>query len=188
MRYLLGTSALVATLATSSVALAGGRYVGLGLGGAASVNEEFSGNGSEDGVGMSGRLFGGQTWSLGPGSLGFEVALGKFGIGRNEEQLDYAGTSLAAGAKGALPVYQKLEATLRAGIEKTWLSGQNDRHVDVEGSGWYAGLGVQYPLTLGPVSGAVFADVTRHEADTTRGRQGSHLTADMWSLGVIVGF
>ncbi len=182
MRNLLTAATLIGTLGFSSAAFAGGRYVGLGVGGAASIDPEFGG-GAESGIGMSGRLTIGQRF----GRFGLEATLGRYGIGRDEETKTFDATTLAAGAKVGIPVHAKLNATLRGGFERTWLAAEGNRE-DAQGDGWYAGLGIEYPIDLGVAEGALFLDVTRHQADTDRGQADQQLTSDMWAVGMQVGF
>jgi hypothetical protein len=155
-------------------------YVSLGVGATANTSGDLS---SMDSNGTAGSLFVGHSM----GMFSLEAGLSKYGF-KNSNQ-SWSNLALGAAGKLTVPVMPMLGAYLRVGIEKTWSDGSaNSGDADYTGTGWMAGIGAAYKLNLGATSGAVWADLTRHDAsfvNDARSRDGS---TDVISIGITVGF
>ncbi|MEZ4367224.1 MAG: hypothetical protein R2939_13210 [Kofleriaceae bacterium] len=172
-------AAAVAILSVARAASAGG-YVGLAVGGPASIDGDYAVS-AREGEGKNGRLILGQRF----GMVSLEAAAGGYAFGNANAGYDVR--SIAAGAKVNLPLSGRLEVLLRGGLERTWLSSDDARLADADADGWYGGIGLELPIDLGLGTGSLFVDVSRHEADTNAGTP-AHLTATLWGVGVTVGF
>jgi outer membrane protein with beta-barrel domain len=170
---------LVATglLAISSTASAGG-YLGLGLGTPPGVNDEMATTAAPDGRSLRG--LGGMQF----GRFSVEGALNGFGVITHHGDQNVYQASVAA--KYNLPLGNKFEAFGRAGLERTWLSLDDDRY-NFAGNGFLIGAGFEYRFDLSVTHASIFVDYMIHHAslENTRGKLDE--TSRIWGLGFTVG-
>jgi len=177
MRSLLA-AALVAATATSASA---GTYLGLGIGTAASPGGDIASM-SNDGN-RTGRLMLGTRF----GRLSLEGAGSRYTLGHGATP--YTGTMLAAALKYSLPLGNSFEAYGRGGLERTWLSNNNDGvWPDYAGNGWLLGAGFEYRLDLGVTAASIFVDY-EHSDTGVRDQARMQLpekseTIGLWTAGV----
>jgi hypothetical protein len=140
--------------------------------------------GSFEGDGKAGTLFVGQRF----GMFALEAGLSAYGFRNDSQSWDNVG--LAAGGRFTVPVMPTVGMSVHAGIEKTWSNGSsNSDSADYTGTGWLAGLGVEYKLGFGALGpGAIWADYTRHAASFVNDIRERDGNVDVLSLGVTVGF
>lgn len=177
-------AALLLTASTSAVSA--GTYVGLGIGTAASGSAERSDGidmGSVDGYERSGRLLLGSRL----GKLSIEGQGSRFNARLSTQTNDYEATQLGVGLKLGIPIGNSFEIFGRGGVQRTWLSSQDDSTMDAVGNGWLAGAGVEYRLDLGVTAASLFLDYQRSSTGLTSERMIEFdVGAGMWTLGMTV--
>ncbi len=120
-------------------------------------------------IGLEGSVFGADLVGTGGG--------GGFALGR-----EYSTLSVAADLKGFFPVLGPIEIFGKAGLNYTWVNGN-----DYSGSGWDLGGGAQFVLELPLGYAAVWVDYTYQNlglSDDTRDIDGS---LNMVMVGVSLG-
>jgi hypothetical protein len=184
MRLVLGAVILASM---TSVASAGGTYIGLGIGSESTGGWERTDgamySGSMDGYGRSGRLMLGRSF----GKLSVEGQASRFNVTVDQP---HTATQLAAALKLSIPLGSGFEFFGKGGLERTWLS---EGTLDAAGNGWLLGLGFEYRLNLGATAASIFVDYQRtssaFEFDETGGRMTSGEfdgVMSMWTLGATV--
>jgi hypothetical protein len=156
-----------------------GGFVSLGVGTIVNTGGDLA---PDHGTGLAYSLAVGQRL----GMFGLEVGLTRYGLER-DGIYTWTNTTIAAGGRFVAPLRVVVQPYLRAGIEKTWMKA-GERSRDYSGTGWYAGLGGQYQLRLGPISGTVWAEVTRHQASFVNDEFKRDGAIDMLAAGIAVGF
>ncbi len=156
---------------------AAGTYLGLGIGTAPSVGESMS---TLEPASRSARLTLGQR--LGPLSLeggagGYELA--------SATDAEARSVSVSGGGKVSFELQGQLEAFVRAGVERTWLSG--DGMSTLSGDGVYFGGGAELRLALPLGSTSVWVDYSRHQATLRNERTELEARTGVWTLGLSVG-
>ena len=165
--------AAISTLHTGT-AHAGG-YVGLGLGGSASLGGDFS---AFQGGGKNGRLEVGERF----GSISIEAGLNAYGMNLgsageyNEYSAHFAGNY-------SYPLFHGIEAYGRLGVERNWLR-TNGPGSQYDGNGFFGAAGLEYPIKIDKYSGSVFVDYTLHRADVSSTNRTMTLDASMLTVGV----
>lgn len=172
MKALVAASFLLACAAPA----AAGTYLGLGIGTAPSLGESMS---TLEPASRSARLTLGQR--LGPLSLeggagGYELAA-TAGEARS--------VSVSGGGKISFELQGQLEAFVRAGVERTWLSG--DAMSTLSGDGVYFGGGAELRLALPLGSTSIWVDYSRHQATLRNERTELEARTGVWTLGLSVG-
>ena len=164
-------------LAASATAASAAPYFGLGIGSSADLNGNLS-QFSDDG--RSYRLFGGYRFIK---YLSLEAAVTRFG--EVNHSAPYDATSVAAVAKGSLPLGSGFEAFVRLGLQHTWLSTDSQFN-SFDGTGYLLGAGFEYRFHT-PIGGAsVFADYQRLDAGMTSSQNPKAVdqSSGLWTLGV----
>lgn len=169
---------LACSVVTASVApAAAGTYLGLGIGTAPSLGESMQ---TLEPASRSARLTLGQR--LGPLSLeggagGYELASATSAQARS--------VSASAGGKLSFVLQGQLEAFVRGGVERTWLSG--DAMSTLSGDGVYYGGGAELRLALPLGSTSLWVDYSRHQATLRNERTELDASAGVWTVGLSVG-
>lgn len=173
------TFVVAAILAASGGVATAGGYLGLGIGtspGVSDTNDYFSGSG------RTGRLFGGARF----GQFSVEGAINGYGL-KNTTGSGYDAKEASVAGKFNLPLGNDFEAFGRVGLQRTWLSVQNNKPMyDAQGNGYLVGLGMEYRLNLGFAAGSLFIDYSHHSA-SFEGRTKFDSSVRMWMLGLSVG-
>lgn len=185
-RVLLATVIVAATASAASA----GTYVGLGIG----TGPATSGDAQ---LGEDGRSLRAQ--------LGY--SFGKFAVEGmvNHANLDgsewgYAApgemgwTNLGVAGKLNLPLGDRFEAFGRLGVQRTFLTIDNDPRFGSDswaGNGLYGGGGFEYRINLGPAGGSIFVDYTISHASISSPeymQEEYGLTTRVWTLGATLSF
>jgi predicted porin len=167
---------VAAVLASGSVASAG-TYIGLGIGTAPSESDGAASNGNQT---RSWRALLGYSF----GHLSIESELNRYSNELNNEPYD--ATMLGLGLKYNIPIEYGFELFARAGIERTWLSGDTVDYFSGAGNGLYLGVGVEYHFI--PLA-SVFVDYERQSATITpddASVSSYDHTAGMFTIGAIL--
>lgn len=170
---------LAASLTAISTPAWAGGYLGLALGTEPGVSGDLDDLATANGRSLRG--LGGFRF----GNIAIEGALNGFGVltGRGEQNV----YQLSAAGKLNLPLGNGFEVFGRAGLERTWLSFDDERY-DLAGTGFLVGAGFEYRLNLGVTSASVFVDYTIHRAKLEDGQAREvDATTRMWGLGFTVG-
>jgi hypothetical protein len=171
--------AVIAGVALVPAAAHAGGYVGAGIGTSASLGGATGRIISDSS--HSGRIVIGERLAR----VSIEGTLGSYGLNFSNRDASFDARSLGAAAKLHLPLVEKLEGTVRVGLEHTWLAGANAP--DLSGDGWTGGLGLEYRLNLGLAATSVWLDYSRHSTALANGPTKIDATADMWTLGLSIG-
>lgn len=178
---LLLATGLMAISTTASAGASG--YLGLGLGTEPGISGDLTTMAPNvSPAGRSLRGLGGVRF----GKFSIEGALNGFGVATNRGDKTIYQFSVAA--KFNLPLGNNFEAFGRAGLERTWLSLDDERY-DFTGNGFLVGAGFEYRLTTSVVSNAsIFVDYNIHHAtlENPHGQLGE--TSRIWALGFTIGF
>ena len=181
-RAALAAVALVA--ASSSSALAGPGFLGVGIGTAPAFSSDATGKEGPDG--RSGRVFGGYRWRLPTGSLAAEATVGRFDL--VHRNVPFSSTTLGVGAKYNFPLGNQFEVFGRTGVQRTWLT--TDRAaaaVESNVNGFYLGAGFDYVFRVLNTDASVFVDYQWAPTSVTNGDMSKYDTsARMWTMGVTV--
>jgi hypothetical protein len=174
--YRFAVAAIVMFVSTTASA---GTYLGLGIGTGGSVNGDFDQSIGLQQDGRSGRLM-----------VGY--AFGRFaveGLGTSYD-LDRATTTTfnvkqaAVAAKYNYPLGDNFEVFGRAGLARTWLTGDGE----FDGNGYLIGAGFEYRLKLAIAAGTIFIDWTRTTTtlDDGSGAYMYETAPSMWTAGLTV--
>lgn len=182
----LAVAAALALLALPTAASAGG-YVSAGVGTGPAFGGELEGAYTGDGH-TSARLMVGKRFGI----VGLEAGLTGFGFtGTAQDTSDTTAGARMYQAQAAvtvtMPLMVKLDGYLRAGIEKSWASGEVNPGIDISGGGYVIGAGAAY--NLGVRDAALWLELN-HELVTydhtnNPSREG---TVSTLMVGVRVGF
>ncbi|HEX4449834.1 MAG TPA: outer membrane beta-barrel protein [Kofleriaceae bacterium] len=165
---------VLAILATGPVASAG-TYIGLGIGTAPSESDGVVTNGDQS---RSWRALLGQSF----GHLSIETELNRYSVALNSESYD--ATMLGIGLKYNIPIDYGFSLYGRAGLERTWLSGNDVDYFSGAGNGLYLGVGVEYRFVS---VASVFVDYERQSATIDAdGAAAYDHNAGMFTVGAIL--
>ncbi len=151
-----------ATVAAPSGSALAERYVSLGTGSTA-LGGDLQASFDDESSGAY-RLAMGQRF----GPLALEASIfGSDFAGSSPEagNGDFSTFSLGVDLKYHLGLLGPVEGYLKAGLNKTWLSSSDERPYDHRGTGYDLGVGVQWNLNLGAISGALWLDFTHYETE-----------------------
>jgi hypothetical protein len=173
----LAFAALVLAPAAAHAGTGGFAAIGIGL--PVSTGGDLSDWGAD---GKAGSLFVGQhlnKW------VGVEAGLSVYGLSSpNGNGITNIG--LAAAGRFQYPVTPVIAPFVRLGIEKTWMD--RGRAEDFSGTGWMAGLGVEYKLNLSFTQGGVWAEYLHHDATFVNDRSEQAGSIGTLQIGVTFGF
>jgi hypothetical protein len=177
----------VISMAAGGTAAKAEPFVGLGLG----TNGYSDAHQILNTDGRTARLFGGYRFpGLQIGSLAVEAGLEGYGLIANHGTDEYDGRELYIASKYSYPFAEGFEAFARLGAQRTSVSGGSNNTsasaLDVNGSGYLYGLGLEYRLNLTVVTGSIFLDWTR-TTFTLQGDRAMDSTVDRWMMGFTVG-
>lgn len=182
-------------LCAAPSAHAQGFYLGLGVGGPADINDELGDyfDKADDESGGSGRIVLGKK--LGPWAIE-GVFFGTDMVGRTDGG-NYSALALGIDARYNLAITSGWDVYVRAGLNKTWLTPEEDAYCDdcgwsgegYQGRGIDYGTGIQYTLrTMRLINVSFWLDFNRQ---VVRLRQEGSPTLDgklsMVTLGLSVG-
>jgi Outer membrane protein beta-barrel domain len=157
---------------------AAGPYVGVGIGTAPTLGDGMPGFAPTS---RSGRLELGTRFS----AVAVEGGVGGFQlVGARASQYD--AVSVNGGAKIFFNLQGPLDAFVRGGLQRTWLS-TDSAMADYTGDGFYLGGGVELRLALPLGSTAIWMDYTHHQATLHSETRPLESTAGMWTVGLSVG-
>lgn len=167
-----------ASLAASGTASANG-YLGLAVGTKPSINDGLESVASPFGRSLRGLA------GLRFGNVSLEGAVNGFDAhtSRGDQTLYQASASL----KLSFPLSDGFEAFGRAGVERTWLSLDDDRY-NLEGDGFVLGGGVELRINALISNASLFVDYTVHRVTLKDTRDSVDATAGMFGLGFTLGF
>lgn len=169
---------VVASLLALSTSASAGGYVGLALGTQPSMNDEFDSVATPFGRSLRGLVgFRFANVSLEGALNGFSVAT------QRGDQTVYQGS---VALKLSIPIGSGFEGFVRGGLERTWLSLDDDTF-DFSGDGFLVGGGIEYRLNAILANASIFVDYTYHKATLDNDRGSVDTTSGMWGLGVTVG-
>ncbi|MDQ3363992.1 MAG: porin family protein [Myxococcota bacterium] len=169
--------AVILLAASSGVASAGG-YIGLGVGTGPSLD---AGTGEMDSVGRSGRLVLGSRLSR----LSIEGALTGFDMQwSNTGKTDVYQGSVSA--KLNLPLGDGFEPYGRLGVQRTWLSTEDERY-DMAGNGLVFGAGIEYRFSAGIGAASLWLDYQYSNTELDSDYGDFDLSARMWTVGISIG-
>lgn len=175
--------ALAATLLAASTGVASaGSYLGIGIGTAPTTHSDDTTLGND---GRSGRLILGQSFSR----LAIEGSYQGFTVA-DMAGLTYDTRQLGVAAKLNFPLQDRFEAYGRFGLQRTWVSANQDRGDSASGDGYLVGGGIEYKVNLGIGGGSLWMDYSYNKAGLVHDdamSTKSDLTSRMWMLGVSVG-
>jgi hypothetical protein len=120
-------------------------------------------------IGLEGSVFGADLVGTGSGD--------GFATGR-----EYSTLSVAADLKGFFPVLGPIEIFGKAGLNYTWVNGN-----DMSGSGWDLGGGAQFVLEMPVGYAAVWADYTYQNLGLSDDRRDVDGSLNMVMVGVSLG-
>lgn len=166
-----------AVLLAAAAPAAAGPYLGLGVGTAPALGDQMPFQPSS----RSGRLELGQR--LGP--LAIEGAVAGFEL-VSARAAEYRSVSLSGGGKLFFNLQGQLDAFVRGGVERTWLTSAGDM-TDYSGDGVYYGGGAELRLALPVGATSLWIDYSRHQATLTSGKAEVDGSSGMWTVGLSVG-
>jgi hypothetical protein len=176
MRALL--AAAVITIPT--VAHAGG-YLGLGIGTEPAMSDRAEAYAAPSGRSL--RVLSGMRF----GMFSIEGNVTGFGVVSPRVRGDHNEYTLTGAGKLSLPFGSGFEGFARLGVERTWLSLDNDA-VDMAGNGWVIGGGFEYRFDTGIGGAAVFVDYNVHTMTLeNQAKSKMDATYRLWTLGFSVG-
>ncbi|HRC58670.1 MAG TPA: hypothetical protein PKU97_22260 [Kofleriaceae bacterium] len=157
---------------------AAGPYLGLGVGTAPALGEQMQ---TFAPASRSGRLELGQR--LGP--LAIEGAVGGFELVTARAQ-EVRSVSLSGGGKLFFNLQGQLDAFLRGGVERTWITAAADAS-GYSGDGVYLGGGAELRLALPVGATSLWIDYSRHQSTLRSGTAELEASLGMWTVGLSVG-
>jgi len=174
---LLGSFVMASVLVSAGTASAGGD-LGLAVGTKPSMSDELENVGVP--LGRSLRGLAGIRF----GNLSVEGAVNGFDVhtGRGDQTVYQASAAL----KLNLPLGNNFEAFGRAGLERTWLSLDDDRY-DLEGDGFMLGGGIELRINALISNASLFLDYTVHRATLKDSRDSVDATTGMFGIGFTIG-
>jgi hypothetical protein len=158
-----------------------GGFVSLGIGGTANVTGDL-----DDGFSGAGMAFDLRVGQRLHKYVGVEVGLNRYGL--ENPTRSWTNTGLAAAGRFTLPFTPLIAGYLRAGIEKTWMTGDTERAADHSGTGWLASIGAEYKVKVGRIGGSIWADFSHHQSSLVSAETKRDGAIDILSVGVTVGF
>lgn len=171
------TVVAAALMALSTSASAGG-YLGMSLGTQPSVNDEFDSVAKPFGRSLRGLI------GFRVANVSIEGALNGFNVATQRgDQTVYQGS---VALKLSIPIGSGLEGFVRGGLERTWLSLDDDTY-NFTGDGFLIGGGFEFRLNAILANASIFVDYTYHKATLDNDRGSVDTTSGMWGLGVTVG-
>lgn len=166
--------AVLLVAASSQVASAG--YLGIGIGTSPAVKSDAPAVDALPEGSRSVRVLGGLRF----GHVSIEAAMHGFELSTYDA---YQG-SLAG--KLSLPLGSGFEAFGRVGVQRTWMTADNELY-DVEGNGYLLGGGFEWRLPLAVTQVSIWVDYQFNTADLEGDRDAFELSSRMWTLGVSIG-
>ena len=181
--YRLAPRALAILAATTVFATVGsasaGVYLGLGFGTRPSVNSAMENVGAPSGSSVRGLV------GLRLANVSLEGAVNGFNVAPQPGGKETVYQASAA-LKLSIPIAGPLEGFGRAGLERTWLNLDDDRH-DLSGNGFLAAGGLELRLNAVIASMSVFVDYTVHHVNLESALDKVDSTSQVLGLGVSVG-
>jgi hypothetical protein len=171
-------SVVAATSVVSGSAAQAGPYLGVGIGTAPTLGEGMQGFSPAS---RSGRLELGQRFGI----LAIEGGVAGFQLtGARASQYD--AISVSGGARVFFNLQGPLDAFVRGGFERDWLT-TDSAMADYRGDGTYVGGGAELRLALPLGATSIWIDYTHHQATLASGATQLDASSGMWTVGLSVG-
>jgi hypothetical protein len=153
-------------------------YLGLALGTKPSIDDDLGASATPLGRSLRGLV------GIRFGNLSVEGALNGFTVDVGD--FDRNMYQLSAALKLSLPLGNGFEGFGRVGLERTWLSYDDERY-DLSGDGFLFGAGFEYRLNAVVSNASLFVDYSIHRATLSNTRGEVDATSRMWGLGFTIG-